>query len=77
MAKFENRFLTPIQGFTQSLIEKAKACEFSFFGTSRKFRINGTPLYYIKPVIGDMVHPDTTMIVMPHLDSKIYGALYV
>ena len=24
MAKFENRFLTPIQGFTQSKIEKAK-----------------------------------------------------
>ena len=23
MAKFENRFLTPIQGFTQSKIEKA------------------------------------------------------
>ena len=24
MAKFENQFLTPIQGFTQSKIEKAK-----------------------------------------------------
>ena len=26
-----------------------KACEFSFFGTSRKFRINVSPLYTEKP----------------------------
>ena len=26
-------------------------------------------IYVHKTVIGDMVHPDTTMIVMPYLDS--------
>ena len=31
---------------------------------------------YIDPAMDDLVHPDTTLINIPSLDIKNYGALY-
>ena len=40
MVKFDNRFLKPIQGFTQSKIEKAKlSYEFTVFEKSEKYSV--------------------------------------
>ena len=52
MAKFENRFLTPIQGFTQSKIEKAKLIsKMAQLEDSERTKTRKHPLYSIKKML--------------------------